>query len=188
MNTCTGCHACEVWCRRENNLPKTIWRIRVTVLDPSSSVVTFEPENKEIDKRWGVPQKLFVPQNCYHCGRAPCIESCPKGAIERRADGIVHIVADKCIGCKQCILVCPYGAIQFNDKIGIADKCNMCAHLVDRGQVPVCVSKCPYKARKFGTLDELSTYIEKEKIKVLVIPELEWFQPAAFYCKGGHKF
>ena len=188
LNKCTGCKACEAWCRRENKLPKRIFRIRVIPFEPTGPF-SYDPSKKEIDKRWGLRpsdcgkgKMLYVPMQCFHCGKAPCIPSCPVGAITRRDDGIVYIVVEKCIGCKLCIEACPFGAIQYDDERGKADKCHFCMHLIDQGKKPACVAGCRFDVFDFGTLDELSDIIQKEKITLFgIIPELEYIEPTVFY-------
>ncbi|MHB8779415.1 MAG: 4Fe-4S dicluster domain-containing protein, partial [Anaerolineales bacterium] len=96
-----------------------------------------------------------VSSACMHCENAICMEVCPAAAISKRADGIVLIDQDKCIGCRYCSWACPYGAPQFNEDLGVMTKCNMCADLVDKGERPACVESCPYRAMDFGPLDEL---------------------------------
>ncbi len=146
---CTGCKACQIACKDKNNLPIGVrWR-RV-----------FQYEGGEWIKQDGkmIPSNVYayaVSSACMHCENAICMDVCPSAAISKRADGIVLIDQDKCIGCRYCSWACPYGAPQFNEDLGVMTKCNMCVDLVDKGERPACVESCPYRAMDFGPLDEL---------------------------------
>lgn len=123
-----------------------------------------------------------MPILCMHCENAPCIEVCPTGASYRRADGIVVIDYDKCVGCKSCIENCPYGARHFNEdpegyfgneltinekigyeqhKLGVVEKCNFCIGRLEQGKEPACVQTCVGKARYFGDLDDPKSEVSK---------------------------
>ena len=149
IGSCTGCKACQIACKDKNNLPIGVrWR-RV-----------FQYEGGEWIKQDGemIPSNVYayaVSSACMHCENAICMDVCPSAAISKRADGIVLIDQDKCIGCRYCSWACPYGAPQFNEDLGVMTKCNMCVDLVDKGERPACVESCPYRAMDFGPLDEL---------------------------------
>ena len=97
-----------------------------------------------------------VPVQCQHCEDAPCVEVCPSGALYRKADeGPVGAALEKCIGCKACILVCPFGAVQWDRNRGGLIKCDLCADIIEAGEQPRCVAACPTKARRVVDLDEL---------------------------------
>ncbi|KSW12484.1 hypothetical protein CF15_07115 [Pyrodictium occultum] len=91
---------------------------------------------------------------CQHCDDAPCVAACPTGASYQRKDGIVLVNPEKCILCGYCIAACPYGARHVNPFTRTVDKCTLCAHRVDRGELPACVETCPTGARMFGDLDD----------------------------------
>ena len=105
----------------------------------------------------------YVPVPCQHCDDAPCLEACPvEGAIYRREDGLVIIDPQKCTGCRECLLSCPYDALFFNEDLNIAQKCTGCAHLLDDGwTVPRCVDICPTGRIKFGDESEFAAEIAK---------------------------
>ena len=103
---------------------------------------------------WPNTKKVFVPLRCNHCENAPCVRVCPTEALFKRPDGIVDLDQSRCIGCKACIMACPYDAIYINPLKGVADKCNACAHLVDAGYLPACVAACPTNAIIFGDIND----------------------------------
>jgi Fe-S-cluster-containing dehydrogenase component len=66
----------------------------------------------------------------------------------------VLVKEEDCIGCKYCMIACPYNARFFREDTGVVEKCTFCAHRVDRGEVPACVETCPSKVRAFGDLTD----------------------------------
>jgi Fe-S-cluster-containing dehydrogenase component len=80
---------------------------------------------------------------------------CPVSAYTKREDGIVIQDHDKCLGCRSCLMACPYAAPQYDPVEKKISKCDMCVDLVDQGLQPKCVELCPGHVLKFGKIDEL---------------------------------
>lgn len=113
----------------------------------------------------------FLPMPCQHCSDAACIKAFPD-CITRREDGIVLIDAEKAKGKKDIVDSCPYGAIYYNEEKDIAQKCTMCAHLLDgKGewgiQQPRCVHSCPTGTMSFYNMEpeEFAKIIEEEGLE-----------------------
>ena len=115
---CCGCHACEVACKQEHGLGVGPRLIRIIEKSPD-----------------------FIPLYFHHCASAPCAEACPAGVILRNELGIVLIDGEVCIGCKECVDACPFGAMQFDGETAV--KCDLCRERLASGQGPVCASVCP---------------------------------------------
>lgn len=99
LRKCVGCKACTISCIAENKLPPgVVYRI-----------VTQEEVGKYPNVR-----RQFLPRPCMHCDNPPCVPVCPVGATWKRADGIVVIDYDRCMGCRYCITACPYNARTFD--------------------------------------------------------------------------
>ncbi len=116
---------------------------------------------------------------CQHCAHPPCADVCPTGASFKRPDGIVLVDRHRCIGCRYCMMACPYKArsfvhrevehdADFNPDVprgkGTVEACNMCVHRVDRGQDPACVVACREKgeaAMVFGDLNDPDSEIAR---------------------------
>lgn len=137
-NRCTGCHACRVACQMQWSLsPETFY----------NRLEQYE-NGKYPDLR-----RAIIPVQCQHCENPPCQQVCPTGATYKRDDGIVLIDPDKCIGCKYCMVACPYNARMLNEH-GVAEKCRFCAEYVVKGETPACVSTCMNDVRVFGDLED----------------------------------
>ncbi|RPI26898.1 MAG: 4Fe-4S dicluster domain-containing protein [Chloroflexota bacterium] len=136
QNACIGCGYCTLACRAHNDVPPQIsW-------------------NRVIEAGKVGDQTIFISRPCMHCEHAPCVEVCMVGASYRRADGIVMMDYDRCIGCRYCEVACPYSARAFNWEAfegenpavptwghpevdrrprGVPEKCSFCYHRIDRG-------------------------------------------------------
>jgi Fe-S-cluster-containing dehydrogenase component len=104
-----------------------------------------------------------VPVQCQHCEDAPCVAVCPSGALYRDEDrGIVRANVERCIGCKSCVVVCPFGAVEISKAGGQVFKCDMCQNIVAEGEDPLCVAACPTRARRVASLEEISAGRRRE--------------------------
>ncbi len=164
LRRCIGCNACAVACKQENSLPDGVFFTKTL----SEEVGEFPDVTR-----------TYVPTICNHCEDAPCERVCPTGATYTRADGIVMVDREKCIGCGTCIVACPYDQrtrlepemldeglfgggrlTPFEEQgigrftVGTVVKCTFCHERVDAGLQPACVSTCPTEARIFGDLDD----------------------------------
>ena len=135
---CIGCHACTVACKTENHVPVGVNRTWVKYVEKG---------------RFPNTRRHFQVTRCNHCENAPCVAICPVTAMYQRPDGIVDFDSDLCIGCKACMQACPYDAIYIDPKTHTAAKCNYCAHRVEVGLEPACVTVCPEQAIIAGDLD-----------------------------------
>ena len=173
QDRCIGCHACTTACKSENDVPLGVTRTFVKSVDVGA-----------------FPQvrRNFQVTRCNQCTDAPCVAACPTGAMFRRPDGIVDFDKEICIGCKACMAACPYDAIFINPEDHSAEKCNLCAHRLDIGLEPACVSVCPTEAILVGDLNdpqsEVAKVIQREPVTVRR-PEKET-RPGVFY-KGAHQ-
>lgn len=170
---CIGCHACTTACKSENEVPLGVTRTYVKYAD----VGTFP-----------AARRAFQVTRCNQCEDAPCTTACPTGAMFRRPDGIVDFDKSTCIGCKACIAACPYDAIFINPDDHSAEKCNFCAHRIDVGLEPACVTVCPTEAIIVGDLadptSKVAQLVGREPVQVRR-PEKET-HPKLFYV-GAHQ-
>ena len=138
-DNCIGCHACTVACKSENDVPVGNFRTSVKYVEEGT---------------YPAIKRHFLVQRCNHCTDAPCVTICPVNALEKRADGIVDVDRDACIGCRACMQACPYDAIYLNEEKGAVEKCHFCAHRVEQNLEPACVVVCPTNAIITGDLDD----------------------------------
>ncbi len=159
-----GCTDCVSACNTENGLSgKT---------RPTDAQWIRKIEIKEI--RTGRTQSL--PMMCQHCAEPPCVDVCPTGASFKRPDGIVLVDRHACIGCRYCMVACPYQARSFvheplsdqNPDVprgkGCVEGCTMCVHRIDRNESPACVQACAaagHGAILFGDLNDPDSEISK---------------------------
>jgi phenylacetyl-CoA:acceptor oxidoreductase subunit 1 len=143
LTRCVRCYACIAACRVEHFLPMGMSWPRLVALETDS----------------GTPEVSTYSVRCNQCAEAPCVEVCPTGATYRRDDGIVAVDQDKCVGCRYCVVACPYqnrtflsrdkdkgffpgeektgfekaGKQLYRHQTGTTEKCNFCAERIDAG-------------------------------------------------------
>ncbi|MEE3000970.1 MAG: 4Fe-4S dicluster domain-containing protein [Pseudomonadota bacterium] len=163
------CNECVSACFKENGIgssghPETDpqWIRKLEVRNPKTN------------------HKISLPMMCQHCAHPPCVDVCPTGASFKRADGIVLVDKHTCIGCRYCMVACPYQARSFvHEELtdqktdvprgkGTVESCTLCVHRIDKGGTPACVEACSEtggKAMVFGDLNdpnsEISIRLEK---------------------------
>lgn len=173
LQKCVGCESCTTACKAENRTPPGV-----------SYNVVMEREHGEFPN----VTRTHVPRPCLQCENPPCVQVCPVTATYKLDNGIVTIDYDRCIGCRYCLIACPYGARYFDfgedyedeftidgetkvaeygkertreDTSGHAMKCNYCYHRLERGEEPACVETCIGDARYIGDLDDEDSDVAK---------------------------
>ncbi len=154
LNRCTSCYACVVACKAHHALAEEgiYWR----------RVMTLEAQ---------VGQSVRVANlslSCMHCAEPACSSICPAAAISKRPeDGIVLVNSARCIGCKMCLLACPFGIPQFGSD-GKMQKCDFCIERLEKSLAPACAQTCPARALHAAGLDELSSLAVKKSAHRLI--------------------
>jgi molybdopterin-containing oxidoreductase family iron-sulfur binding subunit len=160
---CADCEVCVTACHEENGVtghgrPATDaqWIRKANVRDPATGHVQ------------------TLPLLCQHCEHPPCVDVCPTKASFKRADGIVLVDKHTCIGCRYCVMACPFGARSFiHEPVtgqkadvprgkGTVESCTLCVHRVDRREIPACVEACNRDgkgAMAFGDLNDAASDI-----------------------------
>jgi len=135
---CTGCRLCELVCAVFHDGISNPVRSRIKVM------------------KWEA-EGLYIPMTCQQCQDAPCMNVCPVKAISRDEElGRVFVDYDVCIGCRSCVAVCPFGAMNFNIKDKQVFKCDLCD-----GE-PQCVRFCEEKAIDYLEMDDVSIYKKRD--------------------------
>jgi molybdopterin-containing oxidoreductase family iron-sulfur binding subunit len=173
-NRCTSeCSACVAACNRENGLSG---RVRETDAQWIRKI-----ELREV----ATGKTHSLPMMCQHCARPPCVDVCPTGASFKRADGIVLVDRHACIGCRYCMMACPYKARSFvheplSDQVpdvprgmGTVEACTLCVQRIDRGERPACVDACAavgHDAIVFGDLNDRDSDIARRLVTYGGVP------------------
>ncbi len=112
--------------------------------DPITGIVTMDPDRLEACDC----ERRYIRVSCQQCEDAPCVTVCPTGAAHHDPiTGIVTMDPDRCVGCKYCIVACPYNARFINEETKVADNCDFCLHTrLAKGESPACVASCKYDA------------------------------------------
>jgi formate dehydrogenase iron-sulfur subunit len=145
---CVGCSECVIACKKANGLPRELPR-RWSLDDGLSA------------RNWTSvvegPGGTFVRKQCRHCLEPACASACPVGALGLTDFGAVIYDRDKCMGCRYCMLACPYGIPRYDwdQPVPYVRKCTLCHQRLREGEQPACTSVCPTKATIFGDRDEL---------------------------------
>ena len=159
-----GCSDCVDACNKEHGLRKihgektdSQWIRNVTLKNKSTG------------------HTINMPVMCQHCEKPPCVDVCPTGASFKRDDGIVLVDKHICIGCRYCMMACPYKARSFihetlTDQLPVAprgkgtvESCTLCVHKVDGGEgTTACAQACSHEAITFGDLNDKNSSISRK--------------------------
>ncbi|MGV8084111.1 MAG: 4Fe-4S dicluster domain-containing protein [Coriobacteriia bacterium] len=154
---CNGCHNCQIACKDEHC--GNSW-MPYAKSQPDTGHFWLKMQETEHGQ---IPKvKLeYKPLLCMHCDNPPCAGA--GDAVAKREDGLVALDPARATD-KTYVDACPYGAIYWNEMLGIAQKCTGCAHLVDEGQLPHCVDVCPTGALRFGEESDFAQEIEAAEV------------------------
>ena len=168
-----GCDACVTACQDEYG-----WGPESEPRSAPNQRAQWIRKVKLTDKATGHVQTL--PLMCQHCETPPCVDVCPTGASMKRVDGIVLVDKHICIGCRYCMMACPYKARSFvHENLtdqnvnaprgkGTVESCTMCVQRVDNGDIPACVEACNaenHNAILFGDLNDPESELSRELAK-----------------------
>ena len=147
IDRCLGCRNCEVACAVVHSRSGRLW-----------GAIAESPRPRARVKVEAVGAH-GLPIQCRHCENAPCIRVCPTEAMHRASpESPVTIDEERCIGCKLCMVVCPFGVIEASADGKAVVKCDQCAERVEAGQLPACVSACLTHALQFVDVQEYNRH------------------------------
>lgn len=148
---CIGCKQCEQACADKNKLPY------------NDSIAA---EQRQSEHKYTVvltKEDKFMRRLCMNCNEPSCASVCPVAALRKTAEGPVIYEASRCMGCRYCMLACPFGVprYEWNSVNPKVQKCTMCADRVQAGKQTACADICPTGATKFGDRDDLISEAKK---------------------------
>ncbi len=171
---CVGCKACVSKCKEVNNMPPVIdgdnntWDSARDLSGDTLNVIKVYKDGTAETKDSEIDGFCFEKRSCMHCVDPGCVSVCPVTAMRRDPlTGIVTHHSDVCIGCRNCMVGCPYNVPQYeyDDAYGQIQKCQMCnqqgVERINNGQMTGCAETCPTGATLFGTREELLVEAKK---------------------------
>ena len=169
LSLCIGCRKCEEACKQTHQLPP----IPEPLEDPQvfQEVRRTDAESYTVVNRYPNPKNtdapIYVKKQCMHCNEPACASACLVGALTKSPEGAVIYNKDICIGCRYCMIACPFDIPAyeyFNPTSPQVRKCTMCYSRIEQGEKPACAEICPREAITFGKRDELIK-LAREKIR-----------------------
>jgi carbon-monoxide dehydrogenase iron sulfur subunit len=154
---CLGCKMCELACAVAHSPAKDIFEAVQLERKPQPLMYVEDV------------QGLGIPVQCMNCENAPCAHVCPTKALYLTDEGIVGKDESKCVGCKACVLVCPFGVIRLDVASKTVVKCDLCKDRLAEGKPPACVESCPVNARSIRTLTEIVKTYRKHRAQSVAI-------------------
>lgn len=148
---CVGCRQCEAACSEKWKLPYTD-AIAATEKTSAQKLTTVTTHGERFSRKL-----------CMHCIDPACASVCPVAALQKTAAGPVVYHADRCMGCRYCMMACPFQvpAYEWNARLPLVKKCDMCAERTSFGGVTHCSEACPTEATVTGERDELIALAKK---------------------------
>ncbi|MFA6549302.1 MAG: 4Fe-4S dicluster domain-containing protein [Candidatus Margulisiibacteriota bacterium] len=110
-----------------------------------------------------------LPLHCFHCDQPACAAACPNDAMQKMEDGTVLRSHFKCVGCRSCLVACPFGVIQSDLSKHVIPKCDLCADRVAENNLPRCVAACTSGALSFEEVDEQVMDSQKQLVSVRML-------------------
>jgi len=150
VTKCIGCEKCVAACTKRNGLDP--WQA-----DRDRAVTSDGLSEHRLSTVLKVADGRFARKSCMHCLEPSCAAACPVGALTKTPEGPVLYDRAKCIGCRYCMLACPFHVprYEWDETFPYMVKCDMCSDRLSRNQPPACVAACPQKALTFGDRDRL---------------------------------
>jgi len=144
LTWCIGCYACVEACQEAHGFDG----------DPEAATDLSENALTVLQERG---DDLYVRKLCMHCLDPSCASACPVGALRKTVAGPVVYDADRCLGCRYCMVACPFGVprYQWGRAVPGLAKCDLCAGRLEHGEIPACAEACPAEATIFGPRDEM---------------------------------
>lgn len=179
--TCTGCLKCEAACAEANGLPIPDINDK-TVLENHRRT---NPDRFTVVNRHRTTRgDFFVKTQCMHCNQPGCASACLVRAMEKTREGPVTWNGRRCMGCRYCMIACPFNIPKFQYDRAVPDirKCTLCHQRLQKGQIPACVEACPVEALHFGSRRGL---VEVARTRIYSNPDRYFHEIYGEHVVGG---
>lgn len=162
LTQCAGCRTCEAACAEANGLPEPDW----------SDDFSYESRRPTSERQWTAVNlhetngtEVYVKSQCMHCVQPACAAACLTKALYKTPEGPVIWREDKCMGCRYCMISCPFDVpkFEYHSAVPRIQKCRMCFERLAEGGLPACVENCPNEALVFGKRSEV-LQIARERV------------------------
>ncbi|MBI5538509.1 MAG: 4Fe-4S dicluster domain-containing protein [Bacteroidia bacterium] len=179
---CVGCQTCETMCAETHHLPAPVGELK-----PGVNRKTDEQHRTVVNCYKTSKGEVYVKTQCMHCNEPSCVAACLTKAMSKSKEGPVTWNGDKCMGCRYCMVSCPFDVpkFEYNSSNPKIEKCTMCFEKIEKGGLPVCAENCPAEAIKFGTRRELLTEARK---RIVENPETYINEIYGEHTAGGTSF
>lgn len=158
MTRCIGCRGCQVACKEwnERNARKTTFHGEYTnpmrLNSDTYTRIRFSEKEKKNGPVWN-----FIKEQCFHCISPACVSVCPVAALTKTANGPVVYNYDRCIGCRYCMLSCPFQipTFEWESTHPWVQKCSFCSERIKDGLLPACIKVCPTTTMYYGEYNDV---------------------------------
>jgi len=168
---CQGCRACEAACAEANGLgePAMAGDDAVFAKRRTTDQYTFTVVNRFETHDDKAPVR-FAKAQCMHCVDPACASACPVRALEKTASGAVTYTGNRCLGCRYCMVACPFDVpkFEYQKAMPYVRKCEFCHERQAKGEMPACTEVCPNGALQFGTREAL---LEEARTRIYQNPD-----------------
>ncbi len=168
---CTGCKACVSACKQKNGMPPSfstpqdpLWDNPLDTDSKTYNIIKLYKNGTGKAKDREKNGFAFIKRQCMHCVDPSCVSACPVSALTKDPKtGVVHYNKSACIGCRYCQLACPFDIPKFEYEKAFPQirKCQLCEHLMQKGEFAACAKYCPTGATVFGRVEDLLAEAKK---------------------------
>jgi formate dehydrogenase iron-sulfur subunit len=164
LTRCIGCRGCQVACKEWNERSAMDTKLDGNFTNPKElNYATYKLIEYREREFHGKPAWDFVMHNCFHCNDPACASVCPVSALKKTEAGPVVYRFDRCIGCRYCMLACPFyiPKYEWHKAVPWVQKCTFCSERIENGVKPACIKACPTGTMFYGEREDVLSEARK---------------------------